>query len=832
MQEGAQFGPYTLLKRIAFGGMAEIHLAKTSGIGGFEKLLALKVIHPKYSEDQEFIDMLVDEAKIAVQLSHVNICQVFDLGRIDGTYYIALEFIDGKDLYQLLVKCSEKDIPIPLDLVAFIGMEMAAGLQYAHTKSDNYGQPLSLVHRDVSPQNVLVSYDGEVKIVDFGIAKAAKRSRETESGVIKGKFFYMSPEQAWGDPIDGRTDIFSAGICLYEMLVGEMLYHEEKALLLLDKVRKAEIPNMRVRRRDLPQALEHIVLKALTRDRDQRFQSAGALQAALSGFLYGNWPNFNRTRLKEFMQYVFGDQRFVLARPVAPVPKAKPNVSGSLMGASDFDPTTGHSVLFDLNKMEVRLDETVPPVSAPVVPQRPAQVGGRPTAPARPVVAPPKPAPDASFEDPEPTSALLGDSMDRSGLSALGSLESSRDDDEQEHTMMESVWSSATAGQDEDDDDDGDRTAILGPEVAAAVESAMAAHGKDRADEPPTGLFNRHGEAPQGRVNRPVARPEDSLSSTFDSSSGDDATMSLPPAEETPVEARRPSPAAPQRPAPPRVAPSPPAPPTPPRPPSVASVPPRPAPSVPPPVAPPARPPAVAPAPTPALPAAQTPAPARPRAPSNRVGESGKPTMAAMPPPRLSSAGARSRWVAALATPRGITIVALVLLLCVALWQLAPMFLGPPKARTVALVVNSTPAGASIFLDGQDTGLKSPSRLENLAVGAAHTLRLALPGHEDQEEHFTITPAEVPPEGELRRRLFLEKKKGRLEITSLPDKADVFIEGRFACETPCVVPDLDREKSEVKLLLRKNDFRDYSDVIRWGDETAVKVEYKLTPRTN
>jgi serine/threonine protein kinase len=253
--------PYQLVKRIAFGGMAEIHLAKTSGIGGFEKLLALKVIHPKYSEDQEFIDMLIDEAKIAVQLSHVNICQTFDLGRVDSTYYIALEFIDGKDLYQLLVKCSERDIAIPLDLIAFIGMEMSAGLHFAHTKSDNYGQPLNLIHRDVSPQNVLVSYDGEVKIVDFGIAKASKRSRETESGVIKGKFFYMSPEQAWGDNIDARTDIFSSGICLYEMITGEMLYHEEKALLLLDKVRKAEIPNMRVRRRDLPQQLEQIVLR-------------------------------------------------------------------------------------------------------------------------------------------------------------------------------------------------------------------------------------------------------------------------------------------------------------------------------------------------------------------------------------------------------------------------------------------------------------------------------------------------------------------------------------------------------------------------------------------
>jgi serine/threonine protein kinase len=186
MQEGDQFGQYQLIKRIASGGMAEIHLARTHGIGGFEKFLALKVIHPKYSDDQEFIDMLIDEAKIAVQLSHVNVCQIFDLGRQARTYYIAMEFIDGKDLYQLLVKCSEEGIDIPFDIITFIAMEVAAGLQYAHTKSDNYGRALNLIHRDISPQNVLLSFDGEVKIVDFGIAKASHRSRETEAGAGVG----------------------------------------------------------------------------------------------------------------------------------------------------------------------------------------------------------------------------------------------------------------------------------------------------------------------------------------------------------------------------------------------------------------------------------------------------------------------------------------------------------------------------------------------------------------------------------------------------------------------------------------------------------------------
>jgi len=793
MQEGEQFGPYTLIKRIAFGGMAEIHLAKTSGIGGFEKLLALKVIHPKYSEDQEFIDMLVDEAKIAVQLSHVNICQVFDLGRIEGTYYIALEFIDGKDLYQLLVKCAEKDIPIPLDLVAFIGMEMAAGLQYAHTKSDNYGQPINLIHRDVSPQNVLVSYDGEVKIVDFGIAKAAKRSRETESGVIKGKFFYMSPEQAWGDSIDARTDIFSAGICLYEMLAGEMLYHEEKALMLLDKVRKAEIPNMRVRRQDLPEALERIVLRALSRDRAQRFQSAGELQAALSGFLYGNWPNFNRNRLKEFMQHVFGDQRFVMPRPApTSAPKAKPNVSGSLMGASDFDPAQGHSVLFDLGRAEAVMP-------AP----RGASPSNRPTTPSRPAPQPARPAvsqaPDASFDEPEPTSALVDPGV------------VDDDDDDQERTMMEDVWSAAG--------DDDDKTAILGPEVGAAVAAAVASGNLPDLGDPPTGVFSKEGAparpsapAPRAPAPQPAPRSAPAASMFDDSTSMEMSSSDLMSLDATPLSMpTAPKPAAPQpKPAP---APQPAAPQTKPALQPVS----RPAP------------PPTTPLPPPAAPAAPLPAP---RPPVNRSAEAARPTMAAMPVPAKKGP---PPWLAALVSPRGITITSLVILTVVAVWQLLPMVLGSSRPKAVAVVVESTPPGAKVLLDGQDTGLVTgqtpPARLEAVTPGVPHTLRLSLPGFQDAEEQFTLSPAETAATSEVRKSLFLEKKKGRLEIASRPEKADVFIDGKFACETPCSLTDVDREKNEVKLMLRKGDYRDYSEVVRWGTETAIKVEYQLTPRS-
>ena len=302
MIEGSRFGPYELIKRLGYGGMAEIYLASTRGIGGFEKLLALKVLHARFAQDQDFVDMLIDEAKIAVQLAHVNICQVFDLGCIDDRYYIAMEFVDGRDVYQLMVQNAEDNVDVPFDIAAFIGREVAAGLHYAHNKTDRYRRPMNLVHRDVSPQNVLISFDGQVKLVDFGIAKATARRQQTESGVIKGKFFYMSPEQAWGDELDARSDVFSCGICLYEMIAGEMLYNEDEPMVLLDRVRNAKIVPLREKRPDVPRELERIINKALSKNRDDRHPSAAALQSELSAFLYGHWPGFGRHTVGDFVQ--------------------------------------------------------------------------------------------------------------------------------------------------------------------------------------------------------------------------------------------------------------------------------------------------------------------------------------------------------------------------------------------------------------------------------------------------------------------------------------------------------------------------------------------------
>lgn len=303
-----QFGRYILLERIAIGGMAEIFKAKAPGLGGFEKVLAIKRLHPRYSEDADFIEMLIDEARISVELSHSNIAQIFDLGKVEDHYFIAMEFIDGRDLYRTMKRMKDRRVQFPIDGAAWVAAESAAGLDYAHRKKDARGRPLNIIHRDISPQNVLLSYEGEAKLVDFGIAKAALRAYETESGIIKGKFYYMSPEQARGEPLDHRTDVFSLGIVLYEMLTGELLYKDEDDASLLSRVRKADIQPPSMLRPEIPPSLERIVMKALARDREDRYASALHMQKDLHKFLRSTSSAFGKARLGKLMREIFLDE--------------------------------------------------------------------------------------------------------------------------------------------------------------------------------------------------------------------------------------------------------------------------------------------------------------------------------------------------------------------------------------------------------------------------------------------------------------------------------------------------------------------------------------------
>jgi serine/threonine protein kinase len=354
------FGPYRLVRQIAVGGMAEIHLAKTRGIAGFEKFVALKMIHPNFAQDEQFIQMLIDEAKIAVQLQHVNIAQTFDLGRVGDTYYITMEYVDGADLYKILRRGSEQDLDMPLDVCAFVAKEAATGLDHAHRKKDMAGNPLGIVHRDVSPQNVLISHAGEVKLVDFGIAKATMRARQTQVGVIKGKYYYMSPEQAWGDPLDHRSDIFSCGIVLYEMMTGQMLYLEEDLHKLLEMVRRAAIAPPTRLRRDVPPQLERIVMHALAKNPDERYQSAADMAADLERFLHTYSPVFTASKLTAHLRKVIGDPV-----PVGEAPSAGPrNPQQQTQPVDRREISDENSVIFRVAELKAR-DEAQAQAQAP-----------------------------------------------------------------------------------------------------------------------------------------------------------------------------------------------------------------------------------------------------------------------------------------------------------------------------------------------------------------------------------------------------------------------------------------------------------------------------------
>ena len=299
------FGKYLLLERLAVGGMAEVFLAKSFGIAGFERIITIKRILPTMAEDDDFIEMFIDEAKIAGHLNHASIVPIYELGKIGESHYIAMEHVWGKDLLQIINRFRRFRRRMPPNMAAYIASRMCEALEYAHTKRDRQGEPLNIVHRDISPQNILVSYEGAVKLIDFGIAKAAGRSTKTQGGVLKGKFGYMSPEQVRGLPIDHRSDVFAVGTCIYEMLAADRLFLGESDFSTLEKVRHALVAPLNEVVSKVPEELESIVMKALRQDPIDRWQSAGELHEALQGFLSRHPPLFTAAKLAEWMKKGF-----------------------------------------------------------------------------------------------------------------------------------------------------------------------------------------------------------------------------------------------------------------------------------------------------------------------------------------------------------------------------------------------------------------------------------------------------------------------------------------------------------------------------------------------
>ena len=309
-------GDYQLLERIAIGGMAEVWKARKKGLEGFQKTVAIKRILPHLTDSSDFVTMFIDEAKLAAQLDHNHIIHIHDLGKAGDDFYIAMEYVEGKDLRSILNTARQKGRSIPLGLSLFIASRLANALDYAHRKTDVEGRELCLVHRDVSPQNVLISYEGEIKLCDFGIVKAVTKASKTQMGALKGKLQYMSPEQAWGRPVDARSDIFSLGSILFEMLTGRRLFAGDSEMSVLEAVREGRIQAPRDLDARLPLEVNTLVLRALAKEPGERFQTAGEMQREIEKVLFALKPTPSQGDLAAFVRHLF-DVEAPAAAPTA-----------------------------------------------------------------------------------------------------------------------------------------------------------------------------------------------------------------------------------------------------------------------------------------------------------------------------------------------------------------------------------------------------------------------------------------------------------------------------------------------------------------------------------
>ena len=304
MDEGTtqKFGDYYLVEKIATGGMAEVWRARTVGLAGFEKTLVIKRVLENLVKDEEFVGLFIDEARIAVQLHHVNIVQVFDLGEVEGSYYMAMEYVHGLDLARLVAQAKQVGT-VPINLALFVFSEVLKALDFAHARTDEEGEPLRIVHCDISPQNILVSYAGEVKLTDFGISRAAFQAPSLHE-VVRGKYAYMSPEQVDGKELDGRSDIFSMGIVLYELLTGRRLFKAKTRDETLDRVRKAEVPSPRVYRSEISEDLEAILLKCLALRPRERYTTAAEVVEDVGRLMVREGHRATNNDLAAFMRNV------------------------------------------------------------------------------------------------------------------------------------------------------------------------------------------------------------------------------------------------------------------------------------------------------------------------------------------------------------------------------------------------------------------------------------------------------------------------------------------------------------------------------------------------
>jgi serine/threonine-protein kinase len=279
---------YRVIKRLEAGGMAEVYLGEAVSVQGFKKKVAIKRVLPHLAQNESFIEMFLDEARLSARLNHTNIVSVFDISKREDTYFLIMEFVDGVNLKRIMESLTKRGQRMKLGEAIFLCIEACRGLSYAHDLHDENGKPLGIVHRDISPPNIMVTRRGEVKLADFGLAKASTQIQTTDPGVVKGKFSYLSPEAANGQEVDARADIFAIGIVLWEMLAGKRLFWGENDYATVKLIQKANIPRLAPLNREVDEAFEEVLVRALSRDPKTRYQTAREFGDALSDYLFSH----------------------------------------------------------------------------------------------------------------------------------------------------------------------------------------------------------------------------------------------------------------------------------------------------------------------------------------------------------------------------------------------------------------------------------------------------------------------------------------------------------------------------------------------------------------
>ncbi len=300
---------YRVIKRLEAGGMAEVFIGEAQSVQGFKKKVAIKRVLPHLAQNQNFIGMFLDEARLGARLTHANIVSVTDIGAADGTFFIVMEYVEGANLKKIIETLRQQGRPFPFKEALYLCMEACRGLSFAHELEDDAGKLLNIVHRDVSPPNILISKRGEVKVTDFGLAKASTQLEKTDPGVVKGKFSYLAPEAARGEDVDARADLFAMGIVLWEMLAGRRLFLGETDYQTVQLVQQAQVPSLSRLNPEVDAEFEQVLAKALTREPRERYQSAREMGDALAGYLFSHQLKVTSYDIANLVKTVLAEEK-------------------------------------------------------------------------------------------------------------------------------------------------------------------------------------------------------------------------------------------------------------------------------------------------------------------------------------------------------------------------------------------------------------------------------------------------------------------------------------------------------------------------------------------